>query len=241
MASVPPQSSANDDGRLPWLADVASPPVAAGPAPRADRPGLRWLAVLVIGVLIAAGAFLLGRKSEVIPVATVEAPLASTPLAPARPAAPLPLTSPAPATSPPALARAEAATSRGRAAEPVLHLRAEQVRAVRSIARQAKIAVHRNSVPHAVRQAYSPRIAAPGRVVQLGAYRSVAEAEDAAQRFRYKYRGLLAPLPKAVLPFRPKNARRMFYRVQFVTPSQAYAEVTCQRLRAAAKTCIVVY
>jgi len=120
-----------------------------------------------------------------------------------------------------------------------LHLRSEQVRAIKRIAAAGRVTVHHGASP--TQPAYSPRIAASGRVVQLGAYRTVREAEAAAQLFRYKYRGLLESLPKAVLPFRPKGTRRMFYRVQFIVPSQAYAEVTCQRLRAAAKTCIVVY
>ena len=120
----------------------------------------------------------------------------------------------------------------------MLHLRPGQVRAVRRIASSAHVRVHRHAVP---RVTYSPRVGLPGRVVQLGAYNSVRDAEAAAVKFRYKYRGLLEALPKAVLPFRLKGSRKMFYRVQFVTPSQAYAEVTCQRLRAAKKTCIVVY
>ena len=247
MASLPPRSTADDDGRLPWLDHPATDASAkVGTTHPTNGQGLRWTAAILVVALVAAGAFLLGRGSDVPAWPVTKPPLSTTRLAPARPARPYP---PLPQTPPalvrqtaPALARVEAQTARARPAAPELHLRPEQVRAVRGIAREARIAVHRNAVPRApVRKAYAPRIGAPGRVVQLGAYRSVAEAEDAAQRFRYKYRGLLATLPKAVLPFRPKNSRRFFYRVQFVTPSQAYSEVTCQRLRLAAKTCIVVY
>lgn len=245
MASIPPRSTATDDGRLPWL--DGGPSEAAGPgSARAGGSWVRWLVGLIVVALVAAAGFLLGRRSEEPPpLATT--PLATTPLAPARPAPAIaaPVVDPPLQTEvAPALARVEAERSRSQIAQapPVLQLRPEQLRAVRQIAEEAEVAGRRNQASRAaVRPAFSPRIAPPGRAVQLGAYRSVAEAEAAAQAFRYKYRGLLATLPKAVLPFRPKSGRRMFYRVQFVTPSQAYAEVTCQRLRAAAKTCLVIY
>jgi len=247
-ASSPPSPVANDDNRLPWLdagaARAAGTNLAAVKASSGSTgSGTRWLVSILIMALVAAGAFFLGRKDEAPPPMKRVPPLATTPLAPARPALE-DVSATAPQATAPALARADAESVRQGAAPrpaPVLHLRPEQVRAVRRIAQAARVEVHRNTLPEALRQAYSPRVGAPGLVVQLGAYRTVAEAEAAAQKFRYKYRGLLEPLPKAVMPFRPKDSRRMFYRVQFVTPSQAYAEVTCQRLRAAEKTCIVVY
>ncbi|MEO5641273.1 MAG: hypothetical protein ABIQ98_05850 [Sphingomicrobium sp.] len=251
MATVPPRPTPPpDDGRLPWLDQKPAASPAAGtasgkPAARASGSGLIWPVALMVAALIAVGAYVLGRGSQRPVASPVTTP---SPLPPARPA-PMPVAaSPLPAQTAPALARADAEEPRRapvrqqrsvRAEATGLHLRSEQVRAIKRIAEAGRVAVHRGSAPP--RTAYSPRIAASGRVVQLGAYRTVREAEAAAQLFRYKYRGLLATLPKAVLPFRPKGTRRMFYRVQFVVPSQAYAEVTCQRLRAAAKTCIVVY
>jgi len=249
MASVPPpQSAAHDDSRLPWLdgGSAGAGATVTETNPGSSGSGIRWIAGLLIVALVAAGAFFLGRKSDEPRAPVVTRPLATTPLAPARPTRPaIAAAPPAEQQTAPALARADAESARSvrRTAPtgPILHLRPEQLRDVRRIAREARVRVHRNRVPPKARVAYSPRAGAPGRVVQLGAYRTAADAEAAAQKFRYKYRGLLAAVPKAVLPFRPKNSRRMFYRVQFVVPSQAYAEVTCQRLRAAAKTCIVVY
>jgi len=244
-SSPPPQHIANDDNRLPWLDAGAARAGDAAIKSNAGSTGsgTRWLVSIVIVALVATAALLLGRKGEAPPVPKSAPPLATAPLVPARPAQPA-IATPPPQQTAPALARADAESLHASAAPraaPVLHLRPEQLRDVRRIARAARVRVHHNKVPKAVRQAYSPRVGPPGLVVQLGAYRTVAEAEAAAQKFRYKYRGLLAPLHKAVLPFRPKNSRKFFYRVQFVTPSQAYAEVTCQRLRAAEKTCIVVY
>lgn len=246
MATTPPSPSSppNDDGRLPWLdAEPVSPRVAVGPAAKPLSPGsgLMWPVALMVAALIAAGAFILGRGSHV----ASPPPVLPTVLAPARPLKPVPAPTLKSAQTPPALARVASKEAReaapaapGRHETPTLHLRPEQVRAVRRIASSTHVRIHRDAVP---RVAYSPRVGLPGRVVQLGAYNSVRDAEAAAVKFRYKYRGLLEALPKAVLPFRLKGSRKMFYRVQFVTPSQAYAEVTCQRLRAAKKTCIVVY
>ena len=246
METTPPSPSMlpNDDGRLPWL--DAKPVVPRISAKSATRPaaigsGLWWPIALMVAALIAAGAFVLGRGSKSVPLP----PVLPTALPPARPVAPMTKSVVPQTQTPPALARVVAAeegesapVARIRRETPVLHLRPEQIRAVRRIASASLGRAPANAV---ARAAYSPRVGPPGRVVQLGAYNTAGDAETAAAKFRYKYRGLLEPLPKAVLPFRPKGSRKMFYRVQFVTPSQAYAEVTCQRLRAAEKTCIVVY
>jgi hypothetical protein len=251
MASIPPrQGTDSDEGRLPWLA--ATPQSAATPATRQPgSSGMRWFFSLLILALVSAGAFVLGLGSD---TSSPTPPPVAVSLPPARPATPpiaVPVASPAVepvGKTPPALARAaEEPRAASRAIRIIavparpnggLHLSNDQIRAVRKIVREAQVDIHRGETPPV---AFSPKVAPSGRVVQLGAYQSIREAEAAAQLFRYKYRGLLASLPKAVLPFRPKGARKMFYRVQFVTPSQAYSEVTCQRLRAAAKTCIVVY
>lgn len=249
MASVPPQPQTDgDDGRLPWVGVGAPTPTALVTA-QGDGSATRWFVSLLILALVSAGAFVLGRGSEQTPPPPIAVPLPR-----AQPAITPEATTDAPTTvakTPPALARAteepRTVTKVVRVMTPApanagLHLTNEQIRAVRKIAREAQVNVHRGEATKvALRPAYSPKLAPSGRVVQLGAYHSVREAEAAAELFRYKYRGLLASLPKAVLPFRPNGARRKFYRVQFVTPSQAYSEVTCQRLRAAAKTCIVVY
>lgn len=258
MAAVPPRSTApDDDARLPWLgATAAAAPVAtdasgsepSAVAPLASRSAGRWLVALLLLAVVAGAGFFLGRTVDQPHRPAIAPPLATAALAPARPAPPTVVERPAAAAAratAPALARVDAEQARtvrhAAPEKPVLHLRPEQLRDVRRIARAARIEVHRNTVPKAAQTAYAPRVGPPGRVIQLGAYRSVADAERAAVLFRYKYRGLLAPVPKAVLPFRPKNSRRFFYRVQFIVPSQAYAEVTCQRLRAAAKTCLVIY
>ncbi|MEO7786787.1 MAG: hypothetical protein ABIR77_03040 [Sphingomicrobium sp.] len=253
MASGPPRST-KDEGGLPWL-DGVSPAVGRA-LPPANSSVFRWVAVLALVLLIALAGFLVGRRSDA--PALPPAPRLTIPSVAASPLAPVGAATPADSPraaalerqTAPALARVEAQSSASRpaatptatATAPALRLRPEQLRAVRQIVRAGRVDIHSSATPRvATQQAFSPSVGDSGRVVQLGAYRSVAEAESAAKAFRYKYRGLLEALPKAVLPFRPTHSSRIFYRVQFVTPSQAYAEVTCQRLRAAAKTCIVLY
>ena len=251
MARIPQRQAADsDEGRLPWLA--SNPPAAAQPvARRTGGSGMRWFIALLILALVAAGAFVLGRGSDssklIPPPVAVSLPPARLQVPPVEASEALALGESV-AKTPPALARvAEAPPLPAKIARVAtvpaqpsggLHLSNEQIRAVRKIVREARVSDHRAQPPVA---AFSPKVAPPGRVVQLGAYGSVRQAEAAAQLFRYKYRGLLESLPIAVLPFRPKGSRKTFYRVQFVTPSQAYSEVTCQRLRAAAKTCTVIY
>jgi hypothetical protein len=261
IASDPPRRDRDSDAqRLPWLdGDRAAPtPASVAVAHEPGARGMRWFLSLLILALVAAGAFVLGKGSDPVTPATTPVVVPMPRAAPA--ALPPPLAPPAVAASgatPPALARVAGNEPAGTVPPAVtrvvhvvdarpaegLHLTDAQVVALRKIAREAEVNVHRNQQAKATppRVAFAPRVGPSGRVVQLGAYNSARDAEAAAQLFRYKYRGLLATLPKAVLPFRPKGTRRMFYRVQFVTPSQAYSEVTCQRLRAAAKTCIVLY
>ena len=253
MASIPPRPQADsDEGRLPWL-DATAPSAASPVADHDGGSGMRWFVSLLILAMVSAGAFVLGRGSDQAQTPSVPVAVSLPPAQPvAHPAAPAPPAVPVSQT-PPAFARA---AEQPRPVTKVvhvvtvpappgggLHLSTDQIRAVRKIVKAAQVNVHRGYVPRVAvaKPAYSPKLAPSGRVVQLGAYHSAREAEAAAQRFRYKYRGLLTALPKAVLPFRPKGTQKMFYRVQFITPSQAYSEVTCQRLRAAAKTCIVVY
>ena len=234
MAASPP-----DDGRLPWLDTVA-------PASANSRTAL---VLKVIGGLMLLGLFalvglLIGRWAVPRQPTRVTPAAMTTPLAPARSVPVTVAASPAPAIdqpvpNAPALARADQQAGVTAPRPPMLHLRPEQIRAVRQIA-LAPPARPRQGPPPPV-TAYAPSVGAPGHVVQLGAYDSASEAETAAALFRYKYRGLLAILPKAVLPYRPNGAKRMLYRVQFIAPSQLYAEVTCQRIRATAKSCVVVY
>ncbi len=234
-------------------------PGPAGP-PQRDPPGARrrsapagkargrsplsWIipALLIVAAVLGTALILSTSRSRP-PLANVTLDSRGGPNLP--PAIPAPVVQPDGSASPstaPALSRAAREEA---AAAP--HPMPEQLRAAREIAETrreqevARVAPAPPAPPAPPTPAYAPRLAPPGRVVQLGAYDSAREAEKKAQLFRARYGDLLAALPKAVLPSRAAGAKRFYYRVQFIAPNQAYAEVTCQRLRAARQSCIVLY
>lgn len=252
------------DARLPWIEGrrLHSPRLA--PAPKRRHPLFGLVIILGLGFIIAT-SFLIGRN-----LGSYRTPHVVSVLPPSRPVAPPPDFLKPSAESPPATTNAvapalsrlgqksDAPPGRARAVAPALeqaervaeppHPIPSQVREMQRIAQlerdrteRERARVAANARARRTLPAYAPTLAPPGRVVQLGAYASVGEAENAAQLFRYRYRGLLAQIPKAVTPYRPAGSPKMFYRVQFIAPSQAYAEVTCQRLRAAGKSCMVIY
>ena len=225
---------------------VASPPRAA--APSTKRRSNPWPFALIALFAVAVAAMLLDRAIAPPP------PPAIAPLPEARPMI-LPLPggdSGAPPLAPalrhgtgdaqsaaPALSRAAREEA---AAAP--HPMPEQLRAARKIAETRRIEVARQQrelPPPPPTPALSPRLAASGHVIQLGAYDSAREAEAAAKIFRYRYRGLLETLPKAVSPSKAAGSEKYYYRVQFIAPAQANAEIICQRLRVVRQKCIVIY
>jgi cell division protein FtsN len=76
-----------------------------------------------------------------------------------------------------------------------------------------------------------------GRIIQLGAFRTSAQANGEWNRVYYRY-PLLRPLPPRVL--KTKIRGRTYYRLQLGTFSQAHSELLCQRLRATGEGCIVL-
>lgn len=221
--------------------------------PRAAAPGKRrrtnpWPFALISLFAVAVAGLLLDRA-----IAPPPPPEIAT-LPEARPAI-IPAPEPSPAAPPlapalrhgtgdamgaaPALSRAAREEA---AAAP--HPMPEQLRAARKIAETRRIEVAREQrelPPPPPTPALAPRLAPSGRVIQLGAYDSAREAEAAAQLFRYRYRGLLETLPKAVSPSKAAGSEKYYYRVQFIAPAQANAEIICQRLRVVKQRCIVIY
>ena len=126
------------------------------------------------------------------------------------------------------------------AAQQIAKARREELR--REDAARAAVERERQAAIERARlQPIVPSLAPSGRVIQLGVFASQGAGEVAARTYRFRYRGLLSTLPKAVTPYRPVGAQRTVYRVQYVVPNQAYAEIVCQRLRAAGKSCTVIY
>lgn len=93
------------------------------------------------------------------------------------------------------------------------------------------------AAPSAAYDARAWRSGVPGRIIQLGAYRSSASAQSEWRRVYYRY-PLLRPLSPRVI--KSKIRGRTYYRLQLGTFSQAHSELLCQRLRATGQGCMVV-
>jgi type IV secretory pathway VirB10-like protein len=255
------------DERLPWLTD--EPAVAADRPAGSDRPSkgtgrLMWpwyllLLLLVSGV--ALGAWWLGTRQREAPPPQlpVEEPIAI----PVPATAPPVVAEPAPSEVPGEEAQAvpDAPQRTAALAAPALpRPRPAPVR-VPSVPDEAP---QRSETPASGRSVFPadepaaapPPITGPvplvihhpqkyrGRVVQLGAFPTRAQADAAWRRAirRYPY---LATKPKMVntVDVRALGGGRgtRMYRLQLGTSSQAQSAVICQQLERAGQSCVVVY
>lgn len=218
--------------RLPWLTDTSRP------QPRQPR---RSPFPLVIA-LSAAGAIAFAGWSA-IERSTAPAP------APVVPARTVPL--PPPTLASPADAGPQAPSVSERQA---LRPAAEPVATRPAATRRAKAAAlpAKSTARAKARTSDSPRgpaAAAPaydskawnsgvrGRVIQLGAYRTSAQAQSEWRRVYGRY-PLLRPLSPRVMKTRIRG--RTYHRLQLGTFSHAHSELLCQRLRTLGEGCMVV-
>ena len=233
--------------RLPWLAD--EPVRKAAPVKSRRQDMVAWAVAAVL--VVATTSFWLGSRNPVQQApnggsrqtATVAVPQPGVPtpqvqMAPepqvAQPVqpevrvvhvpeirivpAPVPKVSPTEEVTAPA---SDGAASESAAAE-------------RTANAPAKAAPSKPLTP------WQPRVVAgaAGRLVQVGAFGSVAQAK---QGWRYMVREYpaMALLPAVVRPDR--NSRgRTFYRFRVGTTSQAHSEVLCQRMEKIHLSCAVV-
>ena len=224
--------SVDPSERLPWLSDTSRP------QPRQPRrsPVPLLVAISAAGAIAFAGWSALERTVGPAPA----------PVAPAR-------TVPLPPPSPSATAGAEpqAPTIAERealqpAAEPIVAKPAAPApaRTGQSKRNTATPAEPRQSqptrAPAAVTPAYEPRAwnsGVRGRIIQLGAFRTSAQAQAEWRRVYSRY-PLLRPLSPRVLKSRVRG--RTFYRLQLGTFSHAHSELLCQRLRTLGEGCMVL-
>ena len=96
------------------------------------------------------------------------------------------------------------------------------------------------SSPFVIPKPWNPRIfaGAAGRVVQIGAFGSIAQAKQGWSYMAHSYPAM-ARLPAVVRPSQNSKGR-IFYRFQVGTTSQAHSEVLCQRMEAIHLSCAVV-
>ena len=234
-------ASVDPSDRLPWLSEAAPKP-----APQRSRVPVVLMA-LAAGAAGAAGWTALQRavapEQVTIPAETVRLPppIAAKPVERAAPpvsdreALALP---PAPSTrasepAPPPKAR-PASKAKAPAARPKPSARKRSVSRARAATPAPSAGVARSS------PAYDPRAwnsGVAGRIIQLGAFTSPAQANGQWNRVYYRY-PLLRPLPPRVV--RTNIRGRTFYRLQLGTFSHAHSEMLCQRLRAIGEGCIVL-
>jgi hypothetical protein len=235
-----------DDDRLPWLDSVEGE--RTRPRKPVSRTALVGLLVAFLGVGLAV-AFSLGyrlARPAAEPTVAVRAPQpqrtasVQVPLAPpapqVEPAAPPAVVEPPAAERKPAV-RAKPALKKAGAAHH--KARPRHVRHRKPILRPF-INVKRHSAARAPVRYLQPVPVGPrGRLVQLGAYSTVRQADNAYRTIVWRY-PYLGKKPK-VLVATPPVGGHQYYRLQLVTDSQAQSAVICQYLQARRQSCIVLY
>ena len=226
--------------RLPWLPDE---PASIRPARRRRRGLLVWGAAVVVAVA-GVGSWLGYRSVAPEPQTMVKRspPVARIQLPEARPVAPevrLPTQREVTAASVPEI---RPSTPREvHIAPPISRPRRiadKPEPAVKATAPVAPPVVVARPVPQV--GPWEPRVAAgaAGRLVQVGAFGSVRQAQ---RGWWYMVRAYpaLSRLPAVVRPTRNSKGR-IFYRFRVGTTSQAHSEILCQRMQRIRFSCAVV-
>ena len=236
--------------RLPWLSDE---PARKPTSPkRRSRDWTPWAAASV--VVVAGVSFWLGTRSQ-----APEAPSHSTAVSPnagvpgqqplrSQPEvriAPQPQVAPAPAPqvreSPEPQVRIAPPPVRTIVVREVVTQGAKKDETPPAGSKKAPAkAPVAATAPVAQLKPWPPRVVAgaSGRLVEIGAFGSVAQAK---QGWRYMVRTYpaVAHLPAVVRPDRNSKGR-VFYRFRIGTTSQAHSEVLCQRMQKISLSCAVV-
>lgn len=239
-------ASIDPSDRLPWLSD---------PEPKASsRPQRSWplvLLALAAGAAGAAGWTVLQRAvapepepSQIRSAETVRLPPPRSAIADVEPP-PAPVSDRqalTPRAEPPAdvAAPTPRTETRVRAATPRTKTPVRTTPKAGAKSRSAARPVAAPSATRAGTPAYDARAwnsGVRGRIIQLGAFRTPAQANGEWNRVYYRY-PLLRPLPPRVV--RTNIRGSTYYRLQLGTFSHAHSELLCQRLRAIGQGCIVL-
>lgn len=235
-------ASFDPSDRLPWLSDPAP---QAAPRPRRSWPLL--LLALAAGGAGAAGWTVLQRVVAPGPAPSQIGSAETVRLPPPRSAKPAVEAPPAPvsdreALTPPAAPSTRLAAptprpeTRVRAATPRIKVPVRRIPKANSTApAQVAPSETRTGTPAYDARAWNSGV--QGRIIQLGAFRTPAQANGEWNRVYYRY-PLLRPLSPRVV--RTNIRGSTYYRLQLGTFSHAHSELLCQRLRAIGQGCIVL-
>ncbi|MDQ3478598.1 MAG: SPOR domain-containing protein [Pseudomonadota bacterium] len=230
--------------RLPWLSEPSSEA-----APRRSMLPVVLIAAAA-GAAGAAGWTVLQRAiapetpTQVAPVETVRRPSPVVVREPTKPpvsdreTVSLPVARPTPAAEPVPVPKANVAPPAREASAVKPKPSARKARPARK--RPTATARAPASRAAARTSTYDPRAwnsGVQGRIIQLGAFRTPAQANGQWNRVYYRY-PVLRPLPPRVV--RTSIRGRTYYRLQLGTFSHAHSELLCQRLRAIGEGCMVL-
>jgi cell division protein FtsN len=224
--------SVDPSERLPWLSDTSRP------QPRQPRrsPVPLLISISAAGAIAFAGWSAIERRSEPAPAPVL--PARTVPLPPPSPSASAGAEPQAPTAAEREALQPETEPAATRPAEPP---RAKASRSKPKAATSAKPKPSQSpKAPAAVTPAYEPKAwnsGVRGRIIQLGAFRTSAQAQAEWRRVYSRY-PLLRPLSPRVLKSRVRG--RTFYRLQLGTFSHAHSELLCQRLRTLGEGCMVL-
>ena len=247
------------DERLPWL-ESARPSTrarATKAARRARRPLLILLG-LFAATTVAIMSFLAGRGSGPLPSRTVAptptaivAPLPPEQIAqaPTTPVAPPVLSKAAPKAS----AAIRSVPNKARARQNLHRAKATRRATARKPRRSLipDIAIHRNATPPRVQSAPAavpqrrvawpaqPFAGAPGKVIQLGSFRTLAHADAAWWRLVRAY-PYLGTLPRVVTWVGPTPGRARIYQLKLAAGSRREARALCRNLHRIGRGCAVL-
>ena len=241
--------SSNADG-LPWL-DEPSPSAAPRVSPRSMLPWYLLFGVLMVAV-VAGTWWIVTRREAPPPQLPIEAlpldqPAAAERTAEANPSPAEPRPEAEPQRAPPFERAAEPRTigqeQRDTASPRPQPTRRAEV-AAKAIRRVKEQSPNFSTLPDETQPMFYRTEPNRGRVVQLGAFPTTSEADEAWRKLtrRYPY---LATKPKLVSPVEVRalggGRRTKLYRLQLATASQAQSVVICQQLERAGQSCVVVY
>jgi hypothetical protein len=248
--------SPGNDERLPWL---ESPRPSTGSratkAARRARTPLLILLGLFAATSVAIMAFLAGRGSGPLPSRTApRAPaVIVAPLPPAT-VAPSPVAAPVASTAQPkASVPSRPTATKRRASRPTAHrARRPHRHAVRKPRRSLipDIVIHRNATPPRAQAAAiapqrrtvwpaQPFAGAPGKVLLLGSFRTMAHADAAWWRVARAY-PYLATLPRVVTYVGPTPGRVRIYHLKLAAGSRREARILCRNLHRVGRGCAVL-
>lgn len=219
--------SAYDEDSLPWLQEVEDEDAPRGISARAMLVGL--VAVLVVAAAVAAAFFLLGQRGGGLAgePELIRAPDAPYKVKPQDPGG-LDVAGESQTTF---------ETSAGQDVDSKLNLGAPGEQVATSVPKEKPGEPAAVEPPPVAKPAPAPAPSgAAGSVIQLGAYKNIAQAERAWAALASRF-GMLSSMTKMVVPYSANGSNG--YRLRAAAGSPQAAREACQAIQAGGESCFV--